>query len=112
MTAQAAAQEHPAPGHEAGLSRGMAGMVLFIGSEVMLFGALFAGYFYVRSQAAMWPPEGVKTVDWTLGLGLTTLLVLSGIVAHFGVVSVKAGSRQGLVIGVGLAIVMGSAYIA
>ena len=113
MTAQAAAaHEHQAPGGVTGLSRGMAGMVLFIGSEVMLFGGLFAGYFYVRSQAAIWPPEGVKTVDWTLGLGLTILLVLSGLVAHFGVVAVKAGNRQWLVIGVGLAIVMGGAFIA
>ena len=35
------------------MTRGMAGMVLFIASEIMLFGGLFAGYFYVRNQAAL-----------------------------------------------------------
>ena len=43
-----------------GMSRGMAGMVLFIASEIMLFGGLFAGYFYVRNQADAWPPEGIE----------------------------------------------------
>nr|MBA3728827.1 heme-copper oxidase subunit III [Actinomycetota bacterium] len=35
------------------------GMVLFLGSELMFFAALFAMYFTLRAQAAEWPPAGV-----------------------------------------------------
>ena len=52
------------------------GMLLFIGSEIMLFGSFFAAYFFVRvanpSAPAEWPPPpfefpvfvaGVNTCD-------------------------------------------------
>ncbi len=112
MTAQVAAAHpltHPRP--EEGLGRGMAGMVLFIASEVMLFGGLFAGYFFVRQQAGTWPPEGVHDVDFWTGLALTVLLVTSGLVAHFGTVAIKANNNQGLVLGLGVAILMGTVFI-
>jgi cytochrome c oxidase subunit 3 len=35
------------------------GFVLFLASELMFFGALFAAYFDLRSQTAVWPPAGV-----------------------------------------------------
>ena len=31
-------------------------MLLFITSEVMFFGGLFAAYFSLRANAAQWPP--------------------------------------------------------
>jgi cytochrome c oxidase subunit 3 len=93
------------------MSRGMAGMVLFIASEVMLFGGLFAGYFYVRNQAAVWPPEGVHQLAAGLGGILTLLLIMSRIVGHAGVVGLKSGNRTLFLVGVGLAIVMGTIFI-
>jgi cytochrome c oxidase subunit 3 len=102
------AHAHPA---EEGMSRGMAGMVLFIASEVMLFGGLFAGYFYVRNQAEVWPPEGVHQLAAGLGGVLTTLLIISGIVGHAGVVGLKSGNRKLFLLGVGLAIVLGTIFI-
>jgi heme/copper-type cytochrome/quinol oxidase subunit 3 len=50
MAMHAAAAPHHAS-ENIGISRGMAGMALFIGSEIMLFGGLFAAYFFVRNQA-------------------------------------------------------------
>ena len=73
------------------MSRGMAGMVLFIASEVMLFGGLFAGYFFVRNQATVWPPEGVHEVAAGLGGLLTVILVVSGLFGHTGIVAVEEG---------------------
>lgn len=35
------------------------GMVLFLASELMLFGTLFAAYFFLRSITPVWPPEAV-----------------------------------------------------
>jgi cytochrome c oxidase subunit 3 len=94
------------------MSRGMAGMVLFIASEVMLFGCLFAGYFYVRNQAEVWPPEGVHELEAGLGGLLTALLIISGIVGHAGVVGLKSGNRTLFLAGLGLAIVLGTIFIA
>ena len=39
-----------------GISNPVLGMLLFITSEVMFFGGLFAAYFSLRANAAQWPP--------------------------------------------------------
>jgi cytochrome c oxidase subunit III len=112
MTTHAAHADatHPV---EHGMDRGMAGMVLFIASEIMLFGGLFAGYFYVRQQAAEWPPAAVDhTADAVVGGILTAVLITSGVFAHSGIIGVKRGNRTLLLAGVGIAIVLGTIFIA
>jgi cytochrome c oxidase subunit III len=52
------------------------GVRLGILSEVMLFGALFAAYFVIRSESGGWPPEGQERPELLLP-GLNTLLLLS-----------------------------------
>jgi cytochrome c oxidase subunit III len=129
MTTHAAMVDSQAPAaHGEGLSRGMAGMVLFIASEIMLFAGLFAGYFFVRNQADTWPPEGVEAVpDKWLALVLTALLVTSGLLGHMGVIAMRDGfygielwrfrigvtmdRRKGLMLGMALAIVLGVVFI-
>jgi heme/copper-type cytochrome/quinol oxidase subunit 3 len=34
------------------------GTVVFLASELLLFGGLFAAYFALRARAAAWPPPG------------------------------------------------------
>jgi cytochrome c oxidase subunit 3 len=97
---------------ERGLSRGMAGMVLFIASEIMLFGGLFAGYFFVRNQADVWPPEGVHQVAAGLGAILTTILVVSGLIGHTGIVAAKKGNNPMFVGCMALTIILGIIFIA
>jgi cytochrome c oxidase subunit 3 len=95
------------------MSRGMAGMVLFIASEVMLFGGLFAGYFYLRNQAETWPPAEVEhTASIPLAVILTVLLVSSSVTAHIGIISLKSGNRDLFKFAMALTIVLGSAFIA
>jgi cytochrome c oxidase subunit III len=115
MTTHAATADSHAPAHghqEAALSRGMAGMVLFIASEIMLFGGLFAAYFYVRTQAGSWPPSDVDTrVGRELGAILTVILISSSIMAHFGILGLKRGNQSAFKIGIFLAIVLGTIFI-
>lgn len=65
-----------------------AGMLLFVVSEIMLFAAFFAAYFYLRAASAAWPP--VPTVARPeLGLvAVNTAVLLSSSVtlklAHRG----------------------------
>ncbi len=50
---------HGAASHgKKGLGNPVLGMLLFIVSEIMFFGGLFAAYFSLRVSAGTWPPEG------------------------------------------------------
>ena len=60
------------------IDRQTLGILLFIVSEVMLFGAFFASYFFLRVVANVgpWPPEGFdlpKTVESLESLGIPTV---------------------------------------
>ena len=58
------------------------GMVLFIASEIMFFGGLFAAYFSLRAAQAQWPPEGSPRPGVTLASVATGLLVASSFTQH------------------------------
>src|SRR4051812_36291222 len=113
MAVHAALPEGPVTARPSeAMSRGMMGMVLFICSEIMLFGALFAAFFFVHNQASVWPPEGVEKAKVGLAAVLTVLLVSSSLAAHFGILGIKSGSTSQLRLGVGLAILLGTLFIA
>lgn len=57
-------------------STSFVGMIVFLASWVMMFGALFFAYAYVRSHAASWPPRGLPPLPFLPGLINT--LVLAG----------------------------------
>ena len=112
MTTHVATAHAQAAHGEGGLSRGMAGMALFIASEIMLFGGLFAAYFYVRNQADTWPPESVEhTVAKGLGAILTAVLISSSVAAHIGILGIKKGDRSQFKVGITVAIILGTIFI-
>jgi cytochrome c oxidase subunit 3 len=53
-----------------------AGMVIFLGSWAMLFGALFFSYAVLRVSAPIWPPPGFESLPLALP-GINTLLLLA-----------------------------------
>lgn len=55
------------------------GVVLFLASELMFFAGLFAAYFDLRSQTAIWPPHGVH-LDIVMSSIGTALLFVSSMV--------------------------------
>ena len=112
MTAHAITATSHAHEEQRGMNRGMAGMVLFIASEVMLFGGLFAAYFFVRNQADVWPPEGVHEVETLLGGVLTAVLVTSGFVGHFGIIAAKKGNSSLFLLCLAATLVLGIVFIA
>jgi cytochrome c oxidase subunit 3 len=113
MATEAAAIHGNGHGHgeQVGISRGMAGMALFIASEVMLFGGLLAGYFYLRNQAATWPPAGVHELSASFAAVLTVVLISSSVTAHFGMVGIMQGNRAAFRIGITLSIILGTIFI-
>jgi cytochrome c oxidase subunit 3 len=103
----------PAHGHaQAGMNRELAGMVLFIASEIMLFGGLFACYFFLRQQAASWPGENIEhEIEVPIAAVLSAILISSSIAAHFGIMGVLRNNRAQFKLGIALAIVLGTVFI-
>jgi cytochrome c oxidase subunit 3 len=89
------------------------GMVLFLGSELMFFSALFAMYFTLRAQAGpgAWPPPGV-TLDTARTGVFTAVLVASSFTMQRAVDRVRGGDRAGMVRWLWLTVVLGGAFLA
>lgn len=91
------------------------GMILFILSEVMLFFALFWGYFWssispVIEIGSVWPPKGIEVMEaWKVPFLNTLILLTSGgsiTWAHHGMlIGSRREALKGLIITVILAII-------
>ena len=94
--AVASLQREPTPEYPA-IKPGMMGMYIFLASEVMFFGSLFAMYFYlIGSHPFGWPPPGTKFVDvWPLPTVNTAVLLSSGVTCHFGLEALRHGRPLG-----------------
>ena len=81
---------------ESGIPTPLLGMLLFIASEVMFFGGLFATYFNARATAAgVWgPPGGAPELDLPLAGALTAILVASSFTMQFGVWAIRRGDAE------------------
>ena len=72
------------------------GMLLFIISEIMVFGAFFTAYFFIRVvQGDEWPAEGTHLPVAIAGVN-TAILLSSSLTMHWAQTSIKNGNRLGL----------------
>ena len=67
-----------APRPDTGLNNGKIGIWLFLASEVMLFGALFATYILLRTGAPVWP-HGREFLNIPLATTNTIVLITSSV---------------------------------
>ncbi len=96
-----------APQHQ-GIHVGMMGMFIFITSEVMFFGALFAVYFYMTGSHLQWPPSGTRGVPaFPLPTVNTVILLSSGATMHIGHIAIQRGMRKTLIWWLVITIVLG-----
>ena len=87
------------------------GMLLFIISEVMVFGAFFTAYFFIRVvQGQEWPAQGDELPKLIAGVN-TAILVMSSFTLHWAEVSIKAGNRLGLQAGIFTTLLMGTTFL-
>jgi cytochrome c oxidase subunit 3 len=87
------------------------GMLLFIISEVMVFGAFFTAYFFIRVvQGQEWPAQGDELPKLIAGIN-TAILVMSSFTLHWAEVSIKAGNRFGLQAGIFTTLLMGTTFL-
>ncbi|MDX6668944.1 MAG: cytochrome c oxidase subunit [Solirubrobacteraceae bacterium] len=93
--------DHPPEAHRSSrVEPQLLGMLLFIISEVMIFGAFFTAYFFIRVvNGDPWPHPGTHLPVAVAGVN-TAILLSSSLTMHWTLVSAKSGNRFGLKAGI------------
>ncbi len=95
---------------DTGLTNGKIGIWLFLASEVMLFGALFASYIMLRVGAASWPP-GATYLNIPLATVNTVVLISSSITVVLAWAAVARRDKGKFNIYMGLTILAGFIFL-
>ena len=109
------AHEHHGPpeAHQSSrIDRQTLGILLFIVSEVMLFGAFFASYFFLRVVVSppAWPPEPFELPVAVAGVN-TAILVSSSGTVHWALESIKRNNRRGMYAGLATTFLLGATFL-
>jgi cytochrome c oxidase subunit 3 len=87
------------------------GMLLFIISEIMIFGAFFTAYFFIRVVADNpWPAPGTELPIAIAGVN-TAILLSSSLTMHWAQTSIKNGNRFGLKAGIVSTFLLGATFL-
>jgi cytochrome c oxidase subunit 3 len=108
------AEEHHGPPEAHRSSRvepQLLGMLLFIISEIMVFGAFFTAYFFIRVvQSNPWPGPGAELPKLVAGFN-TAILLSSSITIHWALVSIKKGHRRAFKAGIFTTFLLGATFL-
>src|SRR5437588_308346 len=99
----------PAPRETKRVPLLVVGIVLFLGSELMFFSALFGTYFTLRAQNIVWTPPDIK-VD-TLRLLSTSILVASSGTMQMAAHRIKQGDVHSMRRWIVLTLLMGGTFL-
>jgi cytochrome c oxidase subunit 3 len=110
-----AAEEHhhgpPAANRSSRVDPQTLGMLLFIISEIMVFGAFFTAYFFIRVvNGDAWPANGTELPKLVAGIN-TCILVSSSFTLHWSETCIKAGNRRGLQAGILTTFLLGLTFL-
>ena len=102
---------------QGGISNPVLGMLLFITSEVMFFGGLFAAYFSLRANAPQWPPVNPATQE-VFHLAIfpfvgpaTVLLILSSVTCQVAVWGIRRDDRTAFLRAMTVTVVLGIIFL-
>lgn len=110
------AEEHHGPpeaNQSSRIDRQTLGILLFIVSEVMLFGAFFASYFFLRvvaNEGGTWPPEPFE-LPVAVAFTNTVILVSSSFTMHWALESIRSGNHRGLKMGLVTTFLLGATFL-
>ncbi len=90
------------------------GMLLFIISEIMVFGAFFTAYFFIRFVAEdhTWFPMAGHELPVAIAGMNTAILLSSSLTMHWAQTSIKNGNHFGLKAGMLLTSLLGATFLA
>ena len=104
----------PAANQSSRVEPQLLGMLLFIISEIMVFGAFFAAYFFIRlvAEGHTWFPldDGAHLPVAIAGVN-TAILLSSSLTMHWAQTSIKNGNRFGLKAGMLLTSLLGATFL-
>ena len=105
-------QHGPPPAHRSSrVHAPTLGMLLFIISEVMIFGAFFTAYFFIRIvNHNPWPAAGTKLPEAVAGVN-TAILISSSLTIHWALHSIRNGNRWGLKAGMVTTFMLGLSFL-
>jgi cytochrome c oxidase subunit 3 len=107
-------EEHvgpPAANRSSRVDPQVLGILLFIVSEVMVFGAFFTAYFFIRvAQGDPWPAPGTNLPVEVAGVN-TAILMSSSLTMHWAQESIKKGNRFGLKAGMLTTFLLGCSFL-
>jgi cytochrome c oxidase subunit 3 len=103
----------PAANRSSRVEPALLGMLLFIISEVMVFGAFFTAYFFIRIVAVPggWFPIDGKDLPVAVAGVNTAILVSSSLTLHWAQTSIKNGNRFGLQAGMSATFLLGLTFL-
>jgi cytochrome c oxidase subunit 3 len=115
MEAASVSAEHhhgpPEAHHSSRVEPQLLGMLLFIISEVMVFGAFFTAYFFIRVvNGDQWPAEGTELPKLVAFVN-TCILVSSSFTIHWALVCARRGNRFGLQAGMLTTFLLGATFL-
>lgn len=92
-------------------SVGLMGMLMFVASLTMFFGATLVGWFVTKWRADVWPPPGVPE-GAPLGMWVSTAIIIaSSATLLWGHLQVRKGNVAALRIGLTATLVLGVAFL-
>jgi cytochrome c oxidase subunit III len=87
------------------------GMLLFIVSEVMVFGAFFTAYFFIRiAQGNPWPAVGTHLPVEVAGVN-TAILMSSSLTLHWAEQAIKRNNRFAFKAGILITFLLGCTFL-
>jgi cytochrome c oxidase subunit 3 len=87
------------------------GTILFLASELLFFGGLFAAYFALRSETSPWPPAEVELATGLSAIG-TAILILSSFTFQAAVSDATRGDLGGTRRWILTSFALGAAFLA
>ena len=101
----------PAANRSSRVDPQMLGMLLFIISEIMVFGAFFTAYFFIRLVGENeWPATGTELPVLIAGVN-TAILLSSSLTLHWAQTSIKNGNRFGVKAGMLTTFLLGATFL-
>lgn len=106
-----AGEQSPPPAERPGIPSIVFGTLVFIGSEVMFFGALISAFLVLRAGAGSWPPPGQPRLPLGLTLANTLVLFASGWTMWRAQRAIRAGDRPHLAQWLGITVALGALFV-
>ena len=94
------------------IDKGILGLLIFLGTEVMFFAGLISAYTVLRAGSAVWPPPGQPRLPVEVTGVNTAVLLLSAITMHLALRAARRDRRRGLIGWLAVTAVLGSLFLA